>query len=1041
MIKTRKWKRQLKSFIARFLIALLVFSSFSIFSSSSLVYGQDNSIDNDPINFLICPPSQRVNVNNQYLFCIWTKGNYDTESDRAKQINENFEVLKRQIIDKNLGIDFDLVVNNKPLANYNDKEILDYLDTKDINLQYYIDTEKNTENDTANKKIKFCLDECNGVAKNKLTKIVSIDKLIQEYDNKIQEYSKNNDDQGNIIKRIFDALTSATCYQNGMIEAAKLDNKIVFCFNDKKPLNIEQFNTDFKKLAEDRNTTIKSIKFIVSNQVSNQENISFLKQYITGSNEQNKEKVIKAIAEYRKKYCTAPVNLGDEKLFCILSGKNIKEKKERANKINDQLLLVAESNQIKTNDLIYQDNQNSFDIVRQQIQNNKLDLHRIQIMSVTNDDVIEDGRSLTIEELTKEYLEIISQAITSYRVKKDCPIIKYQVIFNNQPLFCIKTSLNEESPQQRVKKIQEQIDKINQAVLSLDSLSIVKVSDLNKIIGSFQYDSLINNKENINKKNPSIAIISQSEELISYKNQVIMIITNEDAKLIGDGKASTLTLANDYFLRIKEAIENYKPQEAWVTFDFGTFNGFLYWSYNRLFDRNKIQYGFEKERHKKLFFITELDEPNYYNLYYRALSISKDIKKVKILATSSLDKSIPRPYLMLMYSLSDKKILKSKLSQFKDKIDLTLTFSEIQFKDINLIQNEFVLDNYIKSIKNIIIDNIVMNLIITYRVFLFTVMLSYLMLFFLIVRMSFIYKKQGDENKGYELYVIAFLRDTINSITFESVLFYKVILSRFIYIYIKSISEVFFVLVYTFLFINIILSLIISLIDGFINILLSSIQLLVLSIWSFLKNDLPEVIPLFLIPTILIFVLLKGLQLLINKFLIKDNKKNNSKQNKIVNFLIIMISVLIGIMFISPKLPTLTGFSAFIIIVLTLTTPALIGDLISGFILILGNIVNEKDFIKAGDVVGKVEDQGLLVHKIRTTQNKIITISNIEILKNLVTNYSKTLIEDQTEKNNRLIIHISITLGYDVPWRRVEYMLIETAKNTNNILKNPEPFV
>ncbi|MDJ0730820.1 MAG: hypothetical protein QNJ33_12580 [Crocosphaera sp.] len=352
MVKTRKWKRQLQSFIAKFLITLLVFSSLSIFISSSPVSSQNNSKENDPINFLICPPSQRVNINNQYLFCIWTKGNYDTASDRAKQINKNFEFLKQQIIDNNLSIDVDdrdLVINRKLLANYDHDEILDYLDKKNINLKYYVDNQ--------NKKIKFCLDECNGVEKNKkdtLTEILNIDKFIQEYYNK-------NKDKGNIIYGIFDALTSATCNQNGMIKAAKLDDKIVFCLNNENSSNIEQFNTNLKQLAEDRNTTIQSLE---SNQTSNQENLRFLEQYVTGSeeNKQNKEKLIQAIIEYRKKYCIAPVNLGDEKLFCILSGKNIEEAKARAKAISSQLLLIAESNQIKTNNLTYQNNQDYFDV-------------------------------------------------------------------------------------------------------------------------------------------------------------------------------------------------------------------------------------------------------------------------------------------------------------------------------------------------------------------------------------------------------------------------------------------------------------------------------------------------------------------------------------------------------------------------------------------------------------------------------------------------------------------------------------------------------
>ncbi|MDJ0730821.1 MAG: mechanosensitive ion channel [Crocosphaera sp.] len=517
----------------------------------------------------------------------------------------------------------------------------------------------------------------------------------------------------------------------------------------------------------------------------------------------------------------------------------------------------------------------------------------------------------------------------------------------------------------------------------------------------------MDNEENIDEENPSIAIISQTEEWIPDRDKVVMIISNEDAKLIEDGKISTFTLANNYFLRIKEAVENYKPEEAWVTFDFGTFNGLLYRPYNWLFNRNKIQYGFDKEGHKKLFFFTRLYNSNYYNLYYRASSMSKDIK---IAATFIRWYNLAFENLIILQNFKKNK----KQIKFNKEIDLTLTFDKNQFDNLNLVQSKFVFNDYIKSIRSII-----ENILKSFKI------IDYIVTFIIgaiigsSIRILIIYLIRYFNRQNNEIKLISIYQFLLNFIIIP-VLILLLLLLMFLEIFLYN-----------------------NFIDSFIGIIFSSLQYFMLSIWLFFKNDLLEILPFFIVPTILSLVVLKGLQWVINQFLIINQKKvsSKSKQNKIINSLTIMISVLLGIMIISPKLPIFTGFSAFIIIILTLTSPALIGDLISGFILILGNIVNENNFIKTGDVMGKVEDQGLLVHKIRTTQNKIITISNIDILKNLVTNYSKTLIEDKNDRNDRLIIHISITLGYDVPWRKVEYILIETAKKTNNILQNPEPFV
>jgi hypothetical protein len=40
-----------------------------------------------------------------------------------------------------------------------------------------------------------------------------------------------------------------------------------------------------------------------------------------------------------------------------------------------------------------------------------------------------------------------------------------------------------------------------------------------------------------------------------------------------------------------------------------------------------------------------------------------------------------------------------------------------------------------------------------------------------------------------------------------------------------------------------------------------------------------------------------------------------------------------------------------------------------------------------------------------------------------------------------LILHTSVTIGYDAPWRKVHELLISVALNTKHILKNPPPFV
>src|SRR5690606_8435753 len=44
-------------------------------------------------------------------------------------------------------------------------------------------------------------------------------------------------------------------------------------------------------------------------------------------------------------------------------------------------------------------------------------------------------------------------------------------------------------------------------------------------------------------------------------------------------------------------------------------------------------------------------------------------------------------------------------------------------------------------------------------------------------------------------------------------------------------------------------------------------------------------------------------------------------------------------------------------------------------------------------------------------------------------------------RNEGLILHTSVTIGYDVPWRQVHELLLGAAAQVPELLKEPKPFV
>jgi small-conductance mechanosensitive channel len=93
------------------------------------------------------------------------------------------------------------------------------------------------------------------------------------------------------------------------------------------------------------------------------------------------------------------------------------------------------------------------------------------------------------------------------------------------------------------------------------------------------------------------------------------------------------------------------------------------------------------------------------------------------------------------------------------------------------------------------------------------------------------------------------------------------------------------------------------------------------------------------------------------------------------------------------------------------------------------------DRIKIGEISGDVIEKTLLITRIRTIKNEVITIPNSSVLSGNTTNYSTEA------RNHGLIINTSVTIGYDVPWKDMHQALLEAARRTDLLLKEPAPFV
>jgi small-conductance mechanosensitive channel len=160
---------------------------------------------------------------------------------------------------------------------------------------------------------------------------------------------------------------------------------------------------------------------------------------------------------------------------------------------------------------------------------------------------------------------------------------------------------------------------------------------------------------------------------------------------------------------------------------------------------------------------------------------------------------------------------------------------------------------------------------------------------------------------------------------------------------------------------------------------------------------------------------------------------------KLIVFLIVALAAVIAFPYLpGSNSPAFRGVSLFLGILFSLGSTAAVANIVGGIILIYTRAFQIGDRVKIGDAIGDIIEKTLLVTRIRTIKNVVITVPNSTVLSSNVINFSDTIRDINTTP---LILHTTITLGYDLPWRKVYETLINAALATQHILPEPAPFV
>jgi len=156
--------------------------------------------------------------------------------------------------------------------------------------------------------------------------------------------------------------------------------------------------------------------------------------------------------------------------------------------------------------------------------------------------------------------------------------------------------------------------------------------------------------------------------------------------------------------------------------------------------------------------------------------------------------------------------------------------------------------------------------------------------------------------------------------------------------------------------------------------------------------------------------------------------------------LVRMLAIVFGLVIVFPYLPgsdspAFKGLSIFIGVLVSLGSTSAVANIIAGIAITYMRAFKEGDRVSIADTVGDIVEKTLLVTRIRTPKNVVISIPNAMVMSNHIVNYSTHA------RKSGVFLHSEITIGYDVPWRKVHDLLVEASKGVDFIEDSENSFV
>ncbi len=148
----------------------------------------------------------------------------------------------------------------------------------------------------------------------------------------------------------------------------------------------------------------------------------------------------------------------------------------------------------------------------------------------------------------------------------------------------------------------------------------------------------------------------------------------------------------------------------------------------------------------------------------------------------------------------------------------------------------------------------------------------------------------------------------------------------------------------------------------------------------------------------------------------------------------------LGVVIAYPLLPWANNliFQAFSVVFgvgLSLASTGLVSQWISGLAVLYSRSFRIGDFVAIGETEGVVTEMGSLAVKLRTIKREEIVVPNSVITSGRLVNYTRL------GEGAGAMFGVRLSIGYDVPWRQVNELLLRAASETRCVRREPPPRV